>query len=274
MNVDVSTFIQANMSPVQTAHITSILESLEEVYSDYDDTLLLDQVDLSNSGAYEADETANIIYSIIFSEARTVLAVHGILVNDNASASTVDALLQVLINVARVEDTEDVLCVLDVEDSSTAICILVPMLASAEDGCGFNPTAILTDIDRIDPVLIDRIRTKLLTGEPAETPLTPPQLVFTTKFPDNIVSEMLSPPSILYTGGDLRMYTSVFSDMLTDETPPDILTTCVGMIVVSSLQVSEYKDALFDLLATYLEPEEHVSIARQASEILTSLENT
>ena len=243
---------------VTQQHLYNLCETLEEAYVEYDSSHLEAELDRLTDVEVDPFSVADAMREMIAVDAYWVLTLSGILVQEHAALSTLDALMQMVTGLSKEGDTEDLLDILSTDDAIEAVATLAVEVAyGGESVDGYSKDSIMADIEKVETVAIQLLKEALSDEEPA-VELSPTVLRYLARFPLTQLSEMVSPPSVLATGGSIEMYTRLFdSSLQLDEQTGalDIVNLLIGILVISNADPSTYIEELEDLMAHYLEPQ-------------------
>lgn len=269
MTTHVTDYIATNFTANRGYGLNSILRSLEGIYLDYDTGIL---EGLIADESLDNGQIADLVASAIHTDARNVLLIHGIVLHEEASTQTLDLLLQFVDRIDAIDDKEDTLALLNSNDMPSAIVdIAYQTCTYSDDFQGYNVLLALAEIERIESFLVDRLKVLIETGEPAEDTLSPEVTAFIAAHPDNPISELLSPPSALFTGGTVDLYLKLFDPIIREMNIDSVSEMLACILLISNVPKDSYASTLSEVIETYYEPHEHIAVQLKVQRLLATV---
>lgn len=247
-------YIASHWVASKAQHLVNIYITLVKAYESYDTSILEAQIYLTEDVETSSDMVSDTVLEMLSVDAISYLALNGIIVSPSASLSTIDALCQLTL-VGAEDDMDDLASIAKDMDAVEAIANLASIIAEPGDwGEGYSVDFIIQDIESVDPFCIEKL-IAIFTGEEIIIPLTEGQHRFAIAYPESIIAEMISPPSVLTRGGNLITYQHIFSEVIEETSAGDLPILFAGMILVSNTPPEAYTVTVAELVSTYVDPQ-------------------
>lgn len=232
-------FIVTEYEPTVAQSLISIIAVLSKVLIEYDQSELVDVM------AREYDETAtdiaDALRSHIMEEARDVITRHGIYLRDDALILVYPLILGAILTISEpVDDPENLIITLQTAEEPVAgVASVMGTLMET------TPDLIYSNIDQVEPFLVNALITTLKGEDDAVIPLSPELAHYCGRFPTTTVANLLVDDYQVYTGGSIQYYRKILFDSIDKE---DMDVELLGMVLMSNTARSEYGEVMTDLL--------------------------